>query len=150
MAQLDTRGLLQTERPHTPNEFYPNQKFGDFSDDYDTELSTYPWNTLGNCCTCGRLQVFVFFSISLLKSRQKKRNVWDPTRSAFLIRTHFAVSACLLWRALPIAPPRTTRELARTLNTGSVFLRPRKRRLIPHKKKENQFFTGPFAFCKFF
>lgn len=57
-VQLDPAGLLPmvNRRPHDPNQFYPHQKYGDFASDYDAELSVYPWNTIGNCRACGRLQ----------------------------------------------------------------------------------------------
>lgn len=44
-------------RMHTPNLAYPDQKFGDFSDDYDPETSDHPWNLDGNCAQCGRIEV---------------------------------------------------------------------------------------------
>jgi hypothetical protein len=61
MAELKTEGLLAAVIDHPANEYYPNQKFGDFDTDYDAEASDYPWNTLGNCCICGRLEVFLTF-----------------------------------------------------------------------------------------
>ena len=56
-------GLLSVARSHTPNDEYPDQKFGDFSNDYDSETSKYPWNW-ENCCMCYRLQVF-FINIQI-------------------------------------------------------------------------------------
>ena len=54
-------GLLGSERaaalPNNCTEYYPEQKFGDFSVDYDADRSAHPWNTIGNCIMCGRLEV---------------------------------------------------------------------------------------------
>jgi hypothetical protein len=68
----DPKGLLSTQIVHEANEFYPDQKFGDFSGDYDAEISGIPWNTLGNCCICGRIQVY--FKKKIHIQNKKKRN----------------------------------------------------------------------------
>ena len=56
MEELDTRGLGTFRDAHPANVYYPDQRNGDFAEDYDPHQSKYPWNSEENCHVCGRLR----------------------------------------------------------------------------------------------
>ena len=85
-VELNPVGLSQFERAHTPNDEYPDQKFGDFAQDYDAELSEYPWATASTCAVCGRIaQRMTDRHAQEVTRRDAARHItqWDVVCSTF-------------------------------------------------------------------